>query len=330
MKKKHLMAFLFMYAITYNAQARADDDNADQGAESAVDRDDEKAKQRAAEYFQRGKILFNAEDYKGAAMAFEDAYATRPHSSVLGNIGMCYDRAEMILEAIETYRRYLKNPVSSDQTARIQERLNILEPQVCELDIACMADGCKIRADDEDMGAAILVMLVLPGHHKLEGVVDGEVIDTAEIEATAGGSIRVQLEKPSPSEPEPPPKPKEEIPQKIEEEPEEGPRFRAPFWILSGVAVASGITTAILGASALKKHNKYEDSGWTDADARNSGQGCKTATNVMIGITSAAGITAVVLAIYDLKVGKENKNNSKKAVFVTPGPGLGIGIGAKL
>jgi hypothetical protein len=98
------------------------------------------------------------------------------------------------------------------------------------------------------------------------------------------------------------------------------------FWTSVGVTGAAGTLAIVFGALTAKTKNEFEDSGSTDADLREQGEDYKLVTNVMIGITAAAALTAAGFAIYDLVYNKDKPDKQDRAqVVIVPGPGLGVG-----
>ena len=80
-------------------------------------------RERASEYFTRGKLLYDTGDYSSAAEAFKLAYETLPHQAVLGNIALCFDRAGKWPSAVRYYRKYFMDPVSHTENTEMRQRL---------------------------------------------------------------------------------------------------------------------------------------------------------------------------------------------------------------
>ena len=294
----------------------------------------EQSKKIATDEFARGKQAFAAGDYGDAAAAFINAYEARPHQSVLANIALCYDKAGRLPEAVTYYRRYISDPVPGGKNAEIRQRLQELKSQIGELDIECQAAGCSIRVDGGDRGAAPVNAVVEPGSHKIEAVVDGEIRESIMERADAGTVVRVRLraEKAEDALPSSPATPAV-AEAAVEAPPERGVSLGVPFWIASGVTVAAGATTAAFGALTIRARDDYEASGYTDADAKEKGERDRLITNIMIGVTAAAGITAVAFAIHDIFFADRREQAESGAepdkavdVAIVQGPGLGLGL----
>ena len=301
-------------------------------AAGQADEASEQLKKTAAVEFAQGTQLFAAGEYGEAAEAFTKAYEARPHPAVLANIALCYDKAGRFPEAVIYYRRYIANPVEKGKNAEIRQRLQELKNQIGEFDIECPTAGCSIRVDGEDRGPAPVNAVVEPGSHKIEASVDGELRESIMERADAGTVVRVRLradkagDGPAPVAPGVP---------AAEGGTGEAPAERdvslgVPFWIASGVTVAAGATTVAFGVLTIKARDDYEASGYTDADLKEKGERDRLITNVMIGVTAAAGVAAVSFAIHDIffadKEEPAEDTGEGPEVAVVPGPGVGLGV----
>jgi len=286
------------------------------------------AKHVAEEQFAAGKKLFAAGKYSKAAVAFTEAYEAAPHQAVLANIALCYDKAGRFPEAVTYYRRYIENPVDKGKNAEIRKRLQELRNEVGEFDIECGEPKCLVRVDGEDRGAAPINAVVEPGSHKIEGVVDGEVVVALMERADGGTVVRVRLQSDKTG------------PVFVAAPGDYGPgggeptdrevSLGVPFWVASGVTVAAGAATIVFGVRTLKARDDYETSDYHDADMKEQGERDRLITNIMIGVTAAAGVTAVAFAVHDVFFadgdGDEPEPQDEPEVTLVPGPGVGIGL----
>jgi len=292
----------------------------------------EQNKKIAAVEFANGTKLFAAGEYGDAAEAFTKAYEAVPHQAVLANIALCYDKAGRFPEAVTYYRRYIADPVQKGKNAEIRQRLQDLKNQIGEFDIECPVAGCSIRVDGADHGPAPINAVVEPGSHKIDAVVDGELRESIMERADAGTVVRVRLraekagDGPAPAAPAVPAADGGTTEAPAEREVSLG----VPFWIASGVTVAAGATTIAFGVLTIQARDDYEASGNTDADLKEKGERDRLITNIMIGVTAAAGVTAAVFAIHDIffSDGEEpaEVNGEGPEVAVIPGPGVGLGV----
>jgi tetratricopeptide (TPR) repeat protein len=271
----------------------------------------------AREYFTRGEHFFNIGEYAKAAEQFVLAYKESPHPVVLANIGLSYDNAGMLPQAVTAYREHLAN----HKDAEMQRRLEGLEKQVGELHITCTErDPCAIKVDGIARGETPLVLVVYPGPHQVVATASGQSPVTKKTTVPAGEridmaiDIAIDMGKQS----------KQVSPRKGDKNAPYG--LGIPFWTSVGVTGAAGTLAIVFGALTAKTRNDFEDSGSTDADLKEQGEDYKTVTNVMIGVTAAAALTAAGFAIYDLVYKKDKKEKQDRAqVVIVPGPGLGVG-----
>jgi tetratricopeptide (TPR) repeat protein len=277
---------------------------------------------RADELFTRGQILFESKDYVGAAEAFNLAYQTSPHPAVLANLALSYDRAGKVTKAVEAYRSYLSSPISTEKNEEMQQRLDELEKEIADLSLACEPRPCAISIDRLSRGSSPLDVVLLPGQHQIEVFVAKKSIQQKSLALEAKAKKRLVFstkpQETTPTEDKPPQLP----PTTVIENEETDATLRAPFWVFTGITVAAGATTIVLGIQTLNQSEIYKDSGNLDADAKEQGENYRLATNIMIGVTAASAATALVFLIYDLK------RSRKKTVSFYPSPGLGLIINA--
>ncbi|MFO8070574.1 MAG: PEGA domain-containing protein [Polyangia bacterium] len=289
-------------------------------------------REEADRHFARGKELFAEERYLEAVEEFDKANEIAPHPVVMANIGICYERAGKVMKALESYRAVIADPQTGDeQTDEIWDRIDALEARLGTIDINCPVLGCRVVVDGEDRGPAPLTLRVLPGTHKVEGEQAGENLLPQEITVSQGEVTRVELERaPQQAEQVVPDQPQ---PDAQEDQDDGGAKLGAPFWIAAGVTAAGGIGIIVAGSKTLEASDEYESSDRQDDEAKRSGLKSKLATNVMIGITAAAGATAAALAIWDLAFAEEEQPKAdqeqveaRAGVAPLPGGGLQLGV----
>lgn len=309
-----LIAFILVVCM---GSARADDDK----------KDGNRAK--AGEYFARGERLFDSGAYAKAAAAFLLAYELAPHPMVLANIAMSYDKAGIVVKAIEYYEKYFAGLKKKKERTKIKARLKELSSMVGELSVECPAAGCRIEVDKIDRGEAPVRIVVEIGLHRVEAFDGKNKIAAVDARVVSGEVSKVELFQRDviPKEPE---KEEEEEPvdQPVEEVPvepvleEEGATLGAGFWVSAGATVAAGAVTVVFGIRTKNDKEEFDATGGTDKDLKEQGEQDQLITNIMIGVTSAAAACAVGFLIYDLKSGDSEK---EEPVALVPGPG-GLGL----
>ena len=277
-------------------------------------------KKKADEYFKRGVLLYEGDDFANAAEAFQVAYETLPHPAVLGNIAMCYDSAGKIPEAVTYYRRYFETPVFSDKNGFMKERLESLAALVADLRIRCDR-SCAIRVDGIERGKTAIQAVVMPGTHRVEGVVDDEVLSSELISVKARQIKAMSLVFPPEEEPEETAFVPTPVPVVIPEPRQ--PKLGTGFWFSSGMTVISLSLVTAFGTMTLNEKEDYRASNWTNAGAKEKGERYKTITNAMVGLTGASAAAALLFALSDFNGRRKSKRN---AIDVSPGPGVGVAV----
>ena len=312
-----LLVIAFILAVCMGS-ARADDDK----------KDGNRAK--AAEYFARGERLFDSGAYAKAAAAFLLAYELAPHPMVLANIAMSYDKAGIVVKAIEYYEKYFASLKKKKERKKIKARLKELTSMVGELSVVCPSASCRIEVDKIDRGEAPVNIVVEVGLHRVEAFDGKDKIAAVDARVVSGEVSKVELfqREVIPEEPEKEEK-EEPVEQPIEEVPvepvpeEEGAKLGAGFWVSAGATVAAGAVTVVFGVRAKNAKEDFDATGGTDEDLKEQGEQDKLITNIMIGVTSAAAACAVAFLIYDLT---SDGSKEEEPVALVPGPGLGLAV----
>ncbi len=287
-------------------------------AEDRAEKGEDEQKKAAREYFQRAERSFDNEEYAEAAEAFALAYKESPHPVVLANVAVSYDKAGRLPQAVTAYREYLANQDDPEMQSRLEE----LEKQVGELSVTCAnGDGCSIKVDEIARGDTPLELVVYPGPHQVEATVEGLSPASVRTSVTVGERVEISFDLGSAKETSFSGKGSGRDGEK------NAPYgLGIPFWVSVGVTGAAGTVAIVFGALTVQDQREFDDSGQTDEDLKDQGERRQLVTNVMIGVTAAAALTAAGLAIYDLVYKKDKKEKLDRAqMTLVPGPGLGVG-----
>ncbi len=275
-------------------------------------------REKAAEYFSRGEVLFSNGEYEKAARAFAHAYKLAPHPSVLANMAVSYELAGDLPQAVITYRDYLRQTKAAGREDRdTEKRLATLFARVGEFVLECPDAPCQVRVDGVERGDTPVTVVVMPGRHRLEALSEGRVFSSEEAAVGAGETANVALlGTPEPAvEPEPAPV----------ESTDDGIHLGSPFWVATGITGVAGVMTIVFGARTLSDKEEFEDSGSTDEKLKKQGEQDRLVTNIMLGVTAAAGVTAFVFAVIDLtRDEKEETDEFTLRPGLGPGPGIGL------
>ncbi|MFO8073742.1 MAG: hypothetical protein R6V85_17915 [Polyangia bacterium] len=305
------------------------------GAQSSeVEPPDQLAKQEADEHFARGKQLFRQSRFLEAATEFQAAYEIAPHPAVLVNVAVSYDEAGKLAEAANHYRRYLKNPFEKLDNDEIRERYEELVGEFGRFRADCTAEGCVVWVGGVERGPAPVELFVSPGSHRVEAVVDGQVAVVSMQRVGRGETVDIQLEPKRSSRRVVLVKPDEFGKKSYNDAADRDGELGPGFWISASVTLAAGASTAVFGSLTLREADEFEKSGYTDADAKETGERDRLLTNILAGVTVAGAVASTVFAIVDLTGNEEPvaENEAETAsryrldVSAAPLPG-GLGLG---
>jgi hypothetical protein len=172
--------FFVMFLLTLAFRGRADD--------TAL----------AKEKIDEGKRLIAEEKYEEALQAFEISYSLRPKSWVLFNIAMCNKALHRYVDAISSFRLFLRSETDpTSQTRQLAESsLAELESMVGKVRIAEAPDGAKVYIDGELVGETPLKepLALDPGRHVVRVSKDRFKTLDVEVIAASGSEVEVRAD----------------------------------------------------------------------------------------------------------------------------------------
>lgn len=285
---------------------------------------DKDAKKKAAVRFKEGEALFQKHAYADAAKAFEEAYAIAPHPAVMLNAINAWTIAGQPARAA-TLASALVADSATDEKSREEARSKMAELQgkVGRLNIrGAQAKKLTIDGKASSMGE----IFVDPGDHLLEAETDGRKVQR-KVSVVAGSSEQILLEAPPPAPTTTTATPtttSAPTSNSVELEPKKGLPPTVVYVgagltaVLGGVLVWSGLDT-------LKARDDFDTkvkAGTATQSDKDSGESKQTRTNVLIGVTAAAGLATVGIALFATNWGGDKKSSAQLRV----GPGtLSIG-----
>lgn len=196
--------------------------------------------QQGRNLFSQGTEQASLANWEAARGLFQDAYDLARAPIILYNLGNAQRNTGMLMEALESYRRFLTEADEerwADQIEEIRSSMNELLEDIPRITIAAtaMREGDTLRLDGEDVATADTQSAIQlnPGEHRLSVIRDGEEVETNRFTLSAGDRSAIPIEAPAPPRPALP---------EAEEESNTG------LWIGIGVgaAVAVGATVAII------------------------------------------------------------------------------------
>ena len=125
--------------------------------------DDAREIEQARAEFNRGVERYQAQDWRGALEAFQEAYRLRPHPSVRVNMANCYEQLDRPMEAIFHFERFIAesgNDITPEQRRDVQAALGRLRRTVGELSLRISPDGAQVRIDGAETRRAPITEVV--------------------------------------------------------------------------------------------------------------------------------------------------------------------------
>ncbi len=293
------------------------------------------AAQRASAWFMRGDVLRSEQDLAGAARAYDESYVAYPSSQALYNAALAYERAKLAPEAWMRWQAFAsREDIDPQDREAAQARLAALSRVTSGLIVllstpsprdpplppgpdgaleAAMTMKDQLFLDEVEIQADTTLRR-RPGVAVLERRRGDTVIQSLEIELLAGETLTVDWRVLPGTTPEP------EGPDADRPSDGVGSRDSAISAIqlrqrrlgnasiaLASLAGASGLATLGLGLGTLKQRDLYQAGIQTEGcpgqapcypeDHERRFGTLRSATNAMIGVTTAVGLAAISTAI---------------------------------
>lgn len=291
----------------------------------------------ALRLFRAARVLYNAGQYREAALGFEASFAAAESPEAAYNAALAHDRAGAPVATMTWFRRYLAvaRAESDPSYPQALKRVEELRARLGELHLRIdHPEGLReIRVNGVPVAIEDFPRLVEPGRIEVRfiGEAPGQAVDIPS-EVPAGGPSTIHfpgfVAAPAPQKAVVlPPVVRAEPP-----DPRQTPRYRrlrALFWTGAGLTAASAVTMGVLGGLVVRDFNNYHDAydpnvpeSEYPANAADQDRfhGYKLATNAMIGVTAGLAAITVVLGIVTLREGRQARAITRAAqVRFAPG-----------
>lgn len=300
-------------------------------AKASADEKEEKG-EKAKKHFLKGKALVEEGDYEKAIVELNASYELNPVPVVIYNIAICYDKLHKYANAMKYYRLFFikKEDLSKEMKKDISDRIEELDEFIGLLALEVDVKGAEVIIDGALVGHTPLeAVFVETGEHDLSlrkvgfhdvkkkfTVVSGETTELTfnMVKVGEGGGE----------------KQKKRLDEKRDEKEHDtgasesgtgkkkpGKRVNAAvFWSLVGLTGAAALSSVVTGALTVKKSRDvgkmYEDEEWQSV--RDEGKRLAITTDVLIGISAASGITALVLYFFT-----DFRKEKKTTISLMPG-----------
>ncbi|MBI2896780.1 MAG: PEGA domain-containing protein [Deltaproteobacteria bacterium] len=276
--------------------------------------------EEAGVHFREGLRLFSEQDFAGARTAFEAAYRTLPNALVLANIADCLVEEERPAEAVQAYRRFLREAgPDADREARDRAiaRIALVRPSVSDLLVRGEPAGAEVAVDGRPVGALPMTERVAlqPGPHFVDVEAPGHRAAHRRIEAATGEEVDllISLERTETSAEEN--TSVVEAGGSVEAERPDGPRRRHPpprrpevpvgrgplLWAGIGATALFASAAIVAGFVALSRQDDYSDPDTSLARRRELWSSRNTwpiVTDVAIDAAIVAGLLTAALWVF--------------------------------
>ena len=282
--------------------------------------------------FKEGTALFHDGRFEEAALIFRKANTLSPNWKLLYNIGQSEASAKhhgLALQAFEEYLSEGGDDIGEPRRSELAEEISRLRGIVGEVSVKA-PDGAAIFVNGRRRGTAPLPGSMPVPAGKLNTIKieqDGEIILEREVRVGSGRSIKVDALASQTSE-----LPPNDQPQADEEQasgeaggvPTDSPKtpdkLKIGGWILVGVGGAVLVASAVTGGMAMKLDGELEeacpnlDCAPNRHDDVDKLRRLSVASDVMIGVGSAALAAGAAMVIVSMVRGKSESEESNIAV----------------
>jgi len=144
-------------------------------AEAQEELDPEYVEKQAA-----GSAAFEAGQFEKAANLFKDAFDISPRGNLLFNIGLSYEQAGDVEQAVQFYERFVQAVPNSPQRPAVQRQIAALKASLkdryMDVSVSSSPPGAIIFVNDKSegaMGKAPLTFKLLPGNYVIIAELEG-------------------------------------------------------------------------------------------------------------------------------------------------------------
>lgn len=248
---------------------------------------------RARELDEKARAAYQAGDLRGAAEAFRAANDLVPHPATKYNEARAWEAAGDLPRAAEAFEIALAAPggdgpvLDGQRASDAKTRIDDLRGKLGRLKIAAPA-GTRVSVAHLENAAVPVSPFVMPGEIVLRATFPTGVEQTRTTSVTAGETLVIELAEE-----------KKEIVVRTERPVEPGVHpATIAGGVLLGLGAASGIVSAVFGVRTSDAVATFNDSGFTDAEARSDAVTSKNVTNALLGVALGMGAAgAVCLAV---------------------------------
>ncbi|MDI1481014.1 PEGA domain-containing protein [Polyangium sp. y55x31] len=287
--------------------------------------------QEAQRRYQRGRELYEDNDFTAALVEIRRAYELAPSYKLLFDIGqICYQLPDYPC-ALRSFKQYLDEgggEINPQRRAEVENDIRKLEGRVATLKITTTRPGVEILVDDVVVGTTPLEspVIVGAGKRKVTARVQGAEPVTRVIEVAGTDVVDVALDVGAGSTAGAPASGDgAAAPGSDPSGGDKGAGRKVPVvpWVITG---ALAVGTGIVGGLALSASSDYRsqlDTFGTTRPTLDESHGnmrnLAIATDVLLGATAVAGVTSLILTLTAVPSGP--KKAALAPVNASVGPG---------
>lgn len=245
---------------------------------------------RASALFEKGAAAYAKGELVAAAHAFEQADATLPNAAAAYNAGIAWQEGGERARAATAFERALtRGELDATRARDAESRLGELRKLLARLRVE--APRGRVTLGHLRDAAVPVTVFVEPGSVLVELNEPGGRVRERRLSVSAGADESVTFtDEATPPARAPSGEPAADVAPS-------GSGQRTWGWVAIGTGVAASGAAVYLGARALAARDEFDDSGHTDADARDRAESLRLFTNVAWGAAIVAGGTGVVLLL---------------------------------
>ena len=257
----------------------------------------------AKQHFAQGMESFAKGDHRVAAEAFSRAFALAPRGATAYNEALAWHAAGELALAADAFAAALQaGGMTEDQKREAERRWAELRPSLGHVTVDA-PEGTVLSLGSRTNRPAPLKVHLDPGTYHLQAVFPDRRTAERLLEVQAGQmTVLITPAAPTPTAPPPPPAPSSQptaqpLRVDVPDGQEAGTDTPVLGWLALGGSAALAGTAIYLGLEALEARDRYYDSSFTDADARERAASFRTWTNVSwtgAAILGGVGVLAIV------------------------------------
>ncbi len=246
--------------------------------------------------FDAGVQAFQEADYVTALDRFREAFRYKPHPAVALNLALAESKNGMLIEALKRFDDILSHPEASDRLKEAAQReRQTVEGNLAVLVLEVEGTGRLVATvDGVEMAGSPPTARLNPGTHGVLVVEDDRILLERTVTLATGERLRIAVQRSSEVQVVVPPGGSDSPPRRVDP---------AWFYASAGLTLGFGALSVWSGLDTRSAFDDYErDLPTLPQDEINrrvdDGHSKEMRTNVLLGVTTLAGVGTAVLGIW--------------------------------